>query len=150
VLLANVHSAGVQDRDGGVALLAMLFGRFPFVDKLFADSADQGPIFSSVVTKILPGPEIEIVKRSDQANGFVKLPKRWIVERLIAWLNRCRGLAKDRENLNHSASCSFVSRQFVSYCEHSVIHRKLPAQTLTLKAATQIWRITLLPPSVLL
>ncbi|MGH8553433.1 MAG: transposase, partial [Methylococcales bacterium] len=46
--------------------------------------------------------EIEIVKRSDQVKGFVKLPKRWIVERTFAWLNRCRRLAKDWENLNLS------------------------------------------------
>ncbi|MBB4093105.1 transposase [Ochrobactrum pecoris] len=38
---------------------------------------------------------IEIVKRSDQAKGFVVLPRRWIVERTFAWLNRCRGLGKD-------------------------------------------------------
>ncbi|MGE0226416.1 MAG: transposase, partial [Acetobacteraceae bacterium] len=37
---------------------------------------------------------VEIVKRSD-AGKFVVLPKRWIVERTIAWLNRCRRLAKD-------------------------------------------------------
>jgi transposase len=37
---------------------------------------------------------IEIVKRSDQVSGFVVLPKRWIVKRTIAWLNRCRGFAK--------------------------------------------------------
>ena len=37
------------------------------------------------------------------AKGFVILPKRWIVERTIAWLNRCRRLAKDLENLNRNA-----------------------------------------------
>lgn len=46
---------------------------------------------------------VEIIKRCDAAQGFVVLPKRWIVERSIAWLNRCRRLAKDRECLNRSA-----------------------------------------------
>ena len=86
-----------------VDLLATLFGQFPFIAKLFADSAYQGPIFGNALAKILPGLETEIVKRSDQAKGFVRLPKRWIVERTIAWLNRCRRLAKDWENLNRNA-----------------------------------------------
>ena len=103
LIQAIVHSADIQDRDGGIALLATLLGRFAFLAKLFADSAYQGPIFGSALAKILPCLETEIVKRSDQAKGFVVLPKRWIVERSIAWLNRCRRLAKDWENLNLSA-----------------------------------------------
>ena len=103
LLHAVVHSAGTQDRDGGILLLATVFGQFPFLAKLFADSAYQGPIFGNALAKILPGLETEIVKRSDRAKGFVQLPKRWIVERTIAWLNRCRRLAKDWENLNCNA-----------------------------------------------
>ena len=53
--------------------------------------------------KILRRINIEIVKRSDQAKGFVVLPKRWVVERTLAWLNRCRRLAKEWENLNRNA-----------------------------------------------
>ncbi|MGH6877602.1 MAG: IS5 family transposase [Rhizomicrobium sp.] len=100
---AIVHSAGIQDRDGGVSLLATLFGQFPFLAKLIADGAYGGPIFQRALNKTLPHLNIEIVRRSDQRKGFIVLPKRWIVERSIAWLNRCRRLAKDWENLNRNA-----------------------------------------------
>ena len=103
LLHAIIHSAGVQDRDGGIWLLATLFGQFPFLAKLFADSAYAGSIFHTALGKVLPNLKTEIVRRSDRAKGFVPLPKRWIVERTIAWLNRCRRLAKDWENLNRSA-----------------------------------------------
>jgi len=75
----------------------------PFLKTLFADSGYQGPKFAKALAKVLPHLDIEIVKRSDQVSGFVVLPKRWIVERTIAWLNRCRRLAKDWENLNRKA-----------------------------------------------
>jgi transposase len=68
-----------------------------------SDSAYAGSIFHTALTKVLPNLGTEIVKRSDRAKGFVPLPKRWIVERTIAWLNRCRRLAKDWENLNRNA-----------------------------------------------
>ena len=103
LLRGLVTSADVQDRNGGLALLATLFGLFPFLKRLFADSAYEGPIFETELASILPRLKTEIVKRSDQVKGFVVLPRRWIVERTIAWLNRCRRLAKDWENLNHTA-----------------------------------------------
>ncbi len=103
VLHALVTAADVQDRDGGVLLLSTLFGQFPFLRKLFADSAYTGPIFHDGAARAMRSLLIEIVKRSDRAKGFVVEPKRWIVERSIAWLGRCRRLAKDWECLNHNA-----------------------------------------------
>ena len=72
---------------------------------------DTGPVTDQVKMRriqagylaLLAHLDTEIVRRSAQAKGFVVLPKRWIVERTIAWLNRCRRLAKDWENLNRNA-----------------------------------------------
>jgi transposase len=103
LLQGLVHPADLQDRDGGALLLATLLGRWPGLKTLFADAAYQGPLFKQAVAELLPELVIEIVKRSDQAKGFILLPKRWIVERTLGWLNRCRRLAKDFENLAATA-----------------------------------------------
>ena len=100
---AVVHPADVQDRDGGVLVLATLFGLFPFLKTLFADAGYQGPKFRETVAKLLPRLAVDIVKRSDVAKGFKVVPRRWVVERTFAWLNRCRRLAKDFENLSRNA-----------------------------------------------
>jgi transposase len=98
---AIVHAADIQDRDGGVLLMSSLFGLFPFLLKLYADSGYQGPKFQQGVAEVCRWVNVEIVTRSD-AGKFVVLPKRWIVERTIGWLNRCRRLAKDWECLNRN------------------------------------------------
>jgi transposase len=100
---AVVHPADIQDRDGGVLVLASLFGLFPFLQKLFADAGYQGSRFRNELAKLLPRLSVEIVKRSDATKGFEVLPRRWVVERTFAWLNRCRRLAKDFENLSRNA-----------------------------------------------
>jgi transposase len=103
MLQAIVHAANIQYRDGGAMLMATLFGLFPFLLKLYADGGYQGPEFRQALSGIFAQIDIEIVKRSDAAKGFVVLPKRWVAERTLAWLGRCRRLAKDWECLNHKA-----------------------------------------------
>src|SRR5215475_2515804 len=66
----------------------------------------------------LPQINVEIVRRSD-AGKFVALPRRWIVERTIAWLTRCRRLAKDWECLNRT------SRIFLRWASIRLMLRKL-------------------------
>jgi transposase len=100
---AIIHPADIQDRDGGALVVATLFGLYPFLLKLYADGGYQGPVFQNAVKAAMASLNVEIVKRSDQAKGFVVLPKRWVVERTFAWLNRCRRLAKDWECLNRKA-----------------------------------------------
>src|SRR5271156_455903 len=101
LLCAIVHAADIQDRDGGVMLMGALFGLFPFLLKLYADSGYQGPKFQEGLRRVCAQINVEIVKRSD-IGKFVVLPKRWVVERTIGCLNRCRRLAKDWECLNRN------------------------------------------------
>ena len=99
---AAIHAADVQDRDGGVLLMGALFWLYPFLLKLYADSGSLGAKFQAGLHAVCGQVNVEIVRRRDR-HEFVVLPKRWIVERTIAWLNRCRRLAKDWECLNRSA-----------------------------------------------
>jgi transposase len=82
--------------------MARLFGMYPFLLKLYADAGYQGPKFQAGMARVCRAVNVEIVRRCDSGR-FVVLPKRWIVERTIAWLNRCRRLSKDWECLNRNA-----------------------------------------------
>ena len=74
--------------------MGRLFGLYPFLLKLYADSGYQEPKFQNALKRVCSQINAEIVKRSDVVT-FVVLPRRWIVERSIAWLNCCRRLTKD-------------------------------------------------------
>jgi transposase len=88
LLHAIVHPADIQDRDRGVYVMATMFGLYPSLQKLFADGGYQGPKFRNAPAKALPGLSLTIVKRSSTSTGFEVLPRRWVVERTLAWLNR--------------------------------------------------------------
>jgi len=59
---ALVHSADVQDRDGGVLLMGSLFGLYPFLLKLYADGGYQGPQFQQGLARVCRQVHVEIVR----------------------------------------------------------------------------------------
>ncbi|OLP54670.1 IS5 family transposase [Rhizobium rhizosphaerae] len=95
MLDAMVHSAGIQDRDGAPGLIERCRDTYPSIIRLFADGGYAGHKLETALGH-LDRLAIEIIRRSD-TKGFVVLPRRWVVARTIAWLNRCRRLAKDWE-----------------------------------------------------
>ena len=99
---AAVHPADVQDRDGAVLVVQDLYDLFPWLRHLFADSAYAGGKLRRALARFGQW-TIEIIKRTAAARGFEALPRRWVVERTLAWLNRNRCLAKDCEATIQSA-----------------------------------------------
>lgn len=93
---AIVHSADIQDRDGAPSVLKAIRHAFPWLRHVFADGGYAGPKLEAALTKTGKW-TLEIVKRSDAAKGFEVVPRRWVVERSFAWLNRNRRLSKDFE-----------------------------------------------------
>jgi putative transposase len=93
LLAVVVHAADLQDRSAVWLLFARLRGRFPRLQKIWADGGYTGPL-EQTCERIF-GWVLEIVKRSDAAKGFEVLPHRWIVERTLGWLGRSRRLSKD-------------------------------------------------------
>jgi transposase len=97
-----VHSAEIQDRDGAPEVLKAIVSRYPSLRHIFADGGYAGPKLRDAL-KDLGRWTVQIIKRSDTAEGFEVLPRRWVVERTFAGLNRCRRLSKDWEKSIASA-----------------------------------------------
>ncbi len=88
----------MQDRDGAKLVLERLTHAFTRLRLIWADGGYAGRLVEWVrALRRRCKPRLEIVKRSDSAVGFEVLPRRWAVERTLAWLGRYRRLSKDYE-----------------------------------------------------
>jgi len=93
LLVGQVHAANIQDPHGAVPLLRALRRAFPKLRHIFADRVYRGPQLRAAIDDCGPW-TIEIVERPAGVKGFLLLPRRWVVERTLAWLGRSRRLAK--------------------------------------------------------
>ena len=96
VVTADVHSAGVQDRDGALALLIKAKRKTLTLQRFFADQGYTGELQKRCFLKT--GCLLTIAKKDPEAEGFQVIPKRWIVERTFAWLSNFRRMSKDYEH----------------------------------------------------
>ena len=97
LLAVVVPAASIQDRDGARLVLARLLNRFPRLQIIWADAAYAGKLIAWAWAT--GGWLLQVVRRSPDSHHFEVLPCRWVVERTLAWLSRCRRLSKDYEEL---------------------------------------------------
>jgi len=112
LVTASVHTADIQDRQGGIAVLATAYKCFASLLLIWADAGYRGPLFAEAFAAIASW-TLEIVSKP-HTSTFTLLPKRWIVERTFAWMGRNRRLSKDYErNIRHSQTNLFLSMSFL-------------------------------------
>ena len=119
-IVAHVHLANVQDRNGAPTAIVDMLEVAPKVEKLFADGGYRGPKLRGKLEQLTLSDLVEIDKKPKRDQELTVLCRRWVVERKLAWLNRCRRLAKDIERTNGSsaaweklAACRLLMRWLV-------------------------------------
>ena len=106
-----ITAADVNDRQGCLSALSCRAGCLTGVKKILVDGGYTGQPFVEGVDRILPGVEVEVVKR-DASPTFKVLPKRW-GGRSFFWLEKCRRLWKNGERLPNN-SLQMVNMAFLS------------------------------------
>jgi len=119
ILVVVVHCAGIQDRDGAKLVFEQLRAVAPRLRLIWADGGYAGQLVAWVAT--FADWVLEIVKRSDGAQGFELLPHRWIVERTFGWLSKYRRLARDYEETTASSE-AWIRIAMI----HLMVHRLAP------------------------
>jgi len=105
LLICCVHSAAVNDRTGAKLVLGWLDEQYPSIELIWLDGGYANTVDDHLIgwADQHIGVKLEVVKRSDDMQGFQVLPRRWVVERTLGWIDRCRRLARDFERLTAHA-----------------------------------------------
>jgi len=133
LLVVLVTGAGVQDRDAARLLLWALRTCFPTVRLLWADGGYSGQLVTWAATVL--GLSVEIVRKLAGQVGFQVLPRRWVVERTFAWINRCRRTVRDYERLpaHHAAMVQWA--MVIIMTRRLARHRRTTQQLAPTRAA---------------
>jgi transposase len=95
LLALLILAADISDRNGALLLLALYHARYPDLRHIWGDSHYGGTLGPEVDEQY--GIVLEVVKKPAEQQGFVPLPKRWLVQRTLSWITHCRRLARDYE-----------------------------------------------------
>ena len=119
IMAIVVHAADIQDRDGARLVLSKLKDHFSRLSLIWADGGYAGRLLDWAAE--FGNWLLQIVKRSDDMQGFKVLPRRWVVERTLSWLGKYRRLSKDYESLTASSEAMILLAMI-----NLMIHRLKP------------------------
>jgi putative transposase len=124
VLAVLVTAADVHDARAACDLLGggRLWDELPRLEVVYADSPYRAGCLQEDVFDLAPF-RLHVVSRPADAEGFVKLPQRWVAERTFAWLGRSRRLAKDCER-EPASSAAMIQVSMI----HLMLRRLAPAK----------------------
>ena len=97
LLAIVVHPADIQDRDGRKAGYGQAERTVPRLRLIWANAGYAGQLVDWIQASA--GYVLQVVRRPRGSHQFAVLPRRWVVERTLAWIGRCRRLSKDYEAL---------------------------------------------------
>ncbi len=123
-----VHAADVQDADGAGDLLRRLKRLYRWLRVVFADSVYDR--LATLLACLTLGLTLIVIRRLAGAEGFVVVPRRWVVERTLGWLGRWRRLAKDYEEQLPEVAETMVKLATIRLMLHRLAHpnrKRLPA-----------------------
>ena len=103
LLASAVDTAAMSDAEGARWVLGRTRGRWPELVKGWADQTYRGELVPWA--RQTYGIDLEIVPRPAEAKGFLLVPRRWVVERTLAWLGRARRLSKEYEHHPDHTEC---------------------------------------------